>query len=150
MKTAMYPVEACVQPSDHGQWVEYLAYDQSYVHSVLFATQAFFDYVQTGRFGDKTLRHLNKTLSTLRQRLLHDELATSDSTISIVLTLAMMADILDDAEATKNHIQGLHKLVTLRGGILGLSDNNELQSKVLRSVIPPISLPPNSTQPTSH
>jgi hypothetical protein len=131
LKQAMYPVELCVQPSD-GQWVEYLAYDAAYVHSVLCATQGFFDFVGQARFGEKAIHHLNKTLHTLCQNLADTHLATSDSTISTVITLAMLADVMADATAATNHMQGLYQLVNIRGGIPGLRHNSELQSKVLR------------------
>ncbi|KXX77080.1 hypothetical protein MMYC01_206332 [Madurella mycetomatis] len=132
LKNAMYPIEACVQPSNR-QWVEYLAYDRAYVHSVLFAAQGFFDYVREARFGNVTMRHLTSALNMLRQNLLSKDLATSDSTISTVLTLTLMADILGDTDAARQHIQGLYQMVSLRGGIRSLGYNSELQSKVLRA-----------------
>jgi len=142
----MYPIEACIQPGD-GQWVEYLAYDRAYLHSVLCATRGFYDFALGGVFGEKAIHHLNKTLHTLGQNLAGGELATSDSTISTVLTLAMLSDVMNDNSAAKKHMQGLYQLVQLRGGISGLRHNTELQSKVLRYT--PLSPPlkPNPTQP---
>lgn len=127
----MYPVELCVQPGD-GQWVEYLAYDAAYVHSIICATQSFFDFVGQARFGEKAIHHLNRSLHTLRQNLADNQLATSDSTISTVITLALLSDVMGDATAATNHMQGLYQLVNIRGGIPGLRHNSELQSKVLR------------------
>lgn len=143
----MYPVEACVQPGDR-QWVEYLAYDRAYVHSVLTATQGFFDYIREARFSDRTMHYLNTSLSLLRHNLIRDDLATSDSTISTVLSLALMADLLEDAQAARQHIQGLYQIISLRGGIRSLRYNTELQSKVLRYLTP--LLPPQLPSPVSE
>ena len=127
----MYPVEACVQPSE-GQWVEYLAYDRAYLNSTLCTTQSFFDFVRHSALSDTAVYHLNNTLQTLRQNLADPYFATSDSTISTVLTLVILADVIDDSNAAKRHAQGLYQLVHLRGGISALQHNRELQVKVLR------------------
>lgn len=127
----MYPVELCVQPTD-GQWVEYLAYDVAYVHSVLCATQGFLDYMGQARLGEKAIHHLNRTLHTLRQNLADIQLATTDSTISTVITLALLSDATGDTTAATNHMHGLYQLVNIRGGISALRYNSELQAKVLR------------------
>ncbi|KAK3904890.1 hypothetical protein C8A05DRAFT_42094 [Staphylotrichum tortipilum] len=132
LKRAMYPVEACVQPSD-GQWVEYLAYDRAYLSSTLCTTQSFFDYVRNATLSEKAVYHLNNTLQTLRENLADPYFATSDSTISTVLTLVILADVIDDRNAAKRHAQGLYQLVQLRGGIAALRHNRELQVKVLRA-----------------
>lgn len=128
---AMYPIEACIQPNDP-QWVEYLAYDRAYLNSVLCATRGFYDFVFGGSIGETAIHHLNKTLHTLGENLAGGELATSDSTISTVLTLAILSDVMNDNGAAKKHMQGLYQLVQVRGGIPGLRHNPELQSKVLR------------------
>ncbi|KAK4120924.1 hypothetical protein N657DRAFT_692803 [Parathielavia appendiculata] len=132
IKRSIYPVEACVQPSD-SQWLEYMTYDQAYLHSVLCSTQGFFDFVREAKFGPKVIYYLNKTLQTLREHLADDELATSNSTISTVLTLVMLSDVMDDTAAAKNHLQGLYQLVNIRGGILALQNHMDLQAKVLRA-----------------
>ncbi len=131
LKRAMYPIEACVQPSSR-QWVEYLAYDRAYLNSTLCTTQSFFDYVRHSSLSEKAVYYLNNTLQTLRENLTHPYFATSDSTISTVMTLVILADVIDDRNAAKRHAQGLYQLVRLRGGIGALRYNTELQVKVLR------------------
>jgi hypothetical protein len=131
IKQSIYPVEACIQPSD-AQWVNYLTYDRAYLHSVLCSTQGFFDFVREARFGVKVIYYLNRTMHTLRENLADDERATSDSTISTVLTLVMLSDVMGDTSAAKKHMQGLYQLVSIRGGIVGLRHNMDLQAKVLR------------------
>ncbi|KAK0741795.1 hypothetical protein B0T21DRAFT_345677 [Apiosordaria backusii] len=131
IKQAVYPVETCVQPDSH-QWVEYLSYDQAYLHSVLFSTHAFFDWSRSAKIGDVTMHHLNTCIVSLQQNLLNACLAVSDSTITTVTTLAMMADLFGDYEDERKHIEGLFKIVEVRGGIRALQYNPQLQSKVLR------------------
>ncbi|KAK4182578.1 hypothetical protein QBC35DRAFT_395685 [Podospora australis] len=132
LKQAAYPVEACVQPEPQ-QWVEPLAYDRAYTHSILFATQAFFDWAREKRFSNIVFGHLNRCISSLRENLLDNERAVSDSTIATVITLGLMADLIGDVEAERKHVEGLYKLVQLRGGIRQLSHNQQLQSKALRT-----------------
>ncbi|KAK0670032.1 hypothetical protein QBC41DRAFT_98710 [Cercophora samala] len=132
VKQSAYPVETCVQP-DSRQWVEYLTYDQAYLHSALFSTNAFFDWRRSAKFGDVTLHHFTTCISRLRQNLLDACLATSDSTMTTVNTLAMMADLFGDYDNARKHLQGLFKMVEVRGGIRALQYNPQLQSKILRA-----------------
>ncbi|KAK4238931.1 hypothetical protein C8A03DRAFT_43410 [Achaetomium macrosporum] len=118
LKQAMYPIEACVQPDD-STWLEFLAYDRAYLHSILCSAQAYFDFIREARLGEKAIHHLNLTLSNLRRNLADSKLATSDSTIF--------------PPAAKQHMQGLYQLVSLRGGIAGLRHKTEVQAKVLRA-----------------
>lgn len=113
-------------------WVEYLALDRAYVQSVLFTTHAFFDCMRGARLGIATMRHLSNSLTLLRENLLRHDLATSDPTIAVVLSLAMAADVLGDVETAGKHVEGMFQLVKLRGGITALKDNKQLQAKVCR------------------
>ncbi|KAK3684052.1 putative necrosis-inducing factor-domain-containing protein [Podospora appendiculata] len=63
----------------------------------------------------------------------HSGTAVSDATIAIIMTLCMVADAMGDPEAAKKHINGLHKIVTLRGGLGALRHNYTLQLKVCRA-----------------
>ncbi len=140
LKQAIHPVEACIQPDD-GPWLEYLAYDRAYLYSALCTTQTFFDFVREAAFDGRAMQHLNKTLRALRQNLALPQLATSDSTIATVMTLVLLADVMNDRNAARRHMQGLYQLVHMRGGIAGLRHNRELQAKVLRYEVQPFPLP---------
>jgi hypothetical protein len=102
---------------------------------MLSSSQAFFDFARNLKFGTKSIYHLSRSLHLLREHLAVAELATSDSTISTVMNLAVFAGVLGDLHAAKQHMQGLYHLVNLRGGIRHLRPNTELQSKVLRYVL---------------
>ncbi|KAI0133568.1 hypothetical protein BJ170DRAFT_606697, partial [Xylariales sp. AK1849] len=79
--------------------------------------------------------HLVKTLAILQQRLASsdDELATSDSTILTVIGLTMAAIFHGDTKTALNHLRGLHKMVTLRGGTSAFERNRRLLIKILRA-----------------
>jgi hypothetical protein len=63
--------------------------------------------------------HLRKGLRLLRERLLgeDDDKKVSDSTIGIVLKLAVAAHFIGDYQVFKQHMEGLRKMVDLRGGL---------------------------------
>ncbi|TVY90611.1 hypothetical protein LAWI1_G005612 [Lachnellula willkommii] len=59
--------------------------------------------------------------------------AISDGTIMVVLFLASAAELMGDFAAVENHIRGLEKIVSLRGGVRALNVHNSLQVKVCRA-----------------
>ncbi|KAJ9412500.1 hypothetical protein QL093DRAFT_2570573 [Fusarium oxysporum] len=65
------------------------------------------------------LLHFQKGLTLLKERLLgeDEELKVSDSTISVVLKLAEAAHFDGGYQISKQHMQGLRKMVDLRGSI---------------------------------
>ncbi|OIW27676.1 hypothetical protein CONLIGDRAFT_444179 [Coniochaeta ligniaria NRRL 30616] len=136
----MYPFDLCTAfHPQNSVWFEYLALDAGYVHSVLFATRAFFDWRGgTGSpvLSHKSLAHLAKTLELLRNRLDNPSSggeSTSESTISTVVGLTVAADCLGDRDAAAKHTAGLHRMISLRGGLGTLSHNRQLQIKACRA-----------------
>ncbi|RYP29727.1 hypothetical protein DL767_006602 [Monosporascus sp. MG133] len=51
---------------------------------------------------------------------------------SVVLTLAAHAHFVGDSKSAKHHLQGLHKIIGLRGGITAFRDNAKLLVEMLR------------------
>jgi hypothetical protein len=78
--------------------------------------------------------HFLKTLHLLRERLSsRDEYSKiSDLTILVVLTLATYAHIMGDSDNARHHLEGLQKIVQLRGGIFSLMYNTKLLLEVFR------------------
>ncbi|KAK3990681.1 hypothetical protein QBC44DRAFT_324597 [Cladorrhinum sp. PSN332] len=132
LKTSMYPVETIVQPP-MDQWLEYLAHDRAYLECVLSAAQAFLDWAHERKIGKLTIQHLNSAMNNLRQTLAECPQTPTDSTMAVVVTLSMMADMLQDYDAARKHIEGLYQLIKMRGGIRALQYNPQLQIKVLRA-----------------
>lgn len=86
-----------------------------------FAVQGFIDRVlrRQGNLNPVAILHFQKGLRLLRERLLGDDDQTkiSDSTMSVVLKLASVAQFDGDYETSKQHMEGLRKMVDLRGGL---------------------------------
>jgi hypothetical protein len=92
------------------------------LHITAFAVESFIDRVLRHResiINLAALLHFQKGLTLLKERLLgeDEELKVSDSTISVVLKLAEAAHFDGDCQTSKQHMQGLRKMVDLRGGI---------------------------------
>lgn len=77
--------------------------------------------------------HFKKGLRLLRERLMGEdnEIKISDSTISVVLKLASAALFEGDYQTSKHHMEGLRRMVGLRGG-LDVFKGTELLVEMLR------------------
>lgn len=105
---------------------------------MMFSVRAFVDRVP---HGDQISRlaafHYTQTLQLLQARLNafeqgQQDLVFSDSTIMVIITLATAAELTGDFAAEENHVDGLLKIVSLRGGVESLNTHNNLQVKVCR------------------
>ncbi len=135
MKDVMYPIERCLDfDSAVIPRFTYLIQDEAYVHSLLLVAYSYFDILRRRRPGNRAVMHMGKTINSLRHNLEKDDLATADSTLFVVLALALIADFSGDSEAAKNHMDGLSKMLKLRGGLSSLGYNATLQIKCCRYV----------------
>lgn len=112
-----------------------LTYDTGYLNAVIFGAQAYMDMFW-GRSRKGSLRQMLKTIQLLRTRLSISDGNTpiSDPTILIVLTLAHIAHLSGEYITAEQHLQGLHKIITLRGGIAAFQNNPKLLTELLRLV----------------
>ncbi|KIX02149.1 uncharacterized protein Z518_08088 [Rhinocladiella mackenziei CBS 650.93] len=112
-------------------WLNPLKFDAAYLHVTVFAAEVFMDKVLGRQYPttnqDATV-HFLKGIQILRQRLLLGDENTklSDSTIAVVLTLAMSALFMGEYETFRHHMVGLRKMVHLRGGIAAFRGNKLL------------------------
>lgn len=109
--------------------------DVVYLHSMIFTTQTFQDMQSSRKLGPLALSHLTRTVSLLKERLAanDDMRSISDATIMVVMTLAVAAGALGDRDAALHHMNGLCKMIELRGGFDALKDNRGmLQTKICR------------------
>jgi hypothetical protein len=138
-KQGVYPYEVCLQvhPVERG-WFPYMVSDICCIHSMMFSVRAFVD---TASYGGHISRlaafHYAQTLQLLQARLNAFEqgqrdLVFCDSTIMVIITLAAAAEITGDFAAVENHVDGLLKIVSLRGGVRTLNTHNNMQVKVCR------------------
>lgn len=140
VKRALYPFEICLRIDPREKiWYDFLFIDPAFLHSVIFSAAAYFS-VQRGGGMDTPIAiwHIIKALNILSERISDgDRNAITDSTISVVISLVMAADLVGDYEAAENHMRGLYQLITMRGGLAALQgDTWGLQSKAWRFVSP--------------
>ncbi len=104
------------------------------LHSMMFSLRAFVESASNDRLSTLAYFHHGQTLQLLQARLneFDQTNAISDSTIMVVITLAQAAELTGDLAAVANHVKGLMKIVSLRGGLRALNTYNNLQVKVCR------------------
>lgn len=139
MKGFLYPPEICLQVDEkQSSWMTSLLIDVVYFHSALFSIEAYFDIFLKRGQSCLTQFHFSKTLRLLQERLNtpDDPKTISDPTIMVVITLGLTAELLGDRLAAENHIEGLKRIVELRGGLEKLdTDNPRLPAKICRYVL---------------
>jgi hypothetical protein len=94
--------------------------------------QTYFDLVGGRNNTSSSQIHL-KTLQLLRQKLsFGDEKAQlADATVFVVVNLAIHAHISGEHKSAKHHIEGIRRIVELRGG-LGEFTQTKLLIELLR------------------
>ena len=103
-------------------WFEAVGLDLAALHITVFAIEEFIDRILHRREKSDNVAarlHLQEGLRLLRERLLgdDDEKKISDSTVSAVLKLVVAAHFDGDFLASKHHINGLRRIVDMRGGL---------------------------------
>ena len=79
----------------------------------------------------RALQHLSNTYRCIKQNLERDG-TPSDSTIAAVMSMAIHDDIRGQPARSKVHVDALHQMVELRGGINQFRDNRLLLQKFCR------------------
>lgn len=128
-------------------WTTNLLADVLYLHSTLFSVEAFLDSSMGRGSSSLTQFHLSKTLRLLQERLNApgDPRSIADATIMVVSVLALTAELHGDVDAAGAHMQGLQRMILLRGGLDKLRfENSRLPAKVCRSVCTVPSTPPRA------
>ncbi|KAK5213575.1 hypothetical protein LTR41_001154 [Exophiala xenobiotica] len=139
-KVGIYPYEIClrVHPVQRG-WFPCMISDLCCVHSMMFSVHAFVNNATcSGQLSRLAAFHYDQTLQLLQARInafehgLRDAIF-GDSTLMVIITLAMAAQLAGDSVAAQNHVDGLLKIVTLRGGLRSLNTHTNVQVKVCRA-----------------
>ncbi|KAE8369789.1 hypothetical protein BDV27DRAFT_120206 [Aspergillus caelatus] len=99
------------------------------VHSIMFAAQAFHDMSLGASYGPVTRFHLAKTLQYLQQSLGDRIEATKSSTMTVVGLLSLAGIIAGDLESAAKHMDGLQRMIELRGGWDSLIDRETIEHK---------------------
>jgi hypothetical protein len=107
---------------------------------MMFSVHAFVNNATCGgQLSRLAAFHYDQTLQLLQARInafehgLRDAVF-GDSTLMVIITLAMAAQLAGDSVAAQNHVDGLLKIVALRGGLRSLNTHTNVQVKVCRYV----------------
>ncbi|KAI0435516.1 hypothetical protein F4803DRAFT_328886 [Xylaria telfairii] len=137
-KALLFPMESCIFFDRRAQnWIAPLAIDPAFLHVNIFTSLYYYDAVlprRPFRESQRVRHHYHKAISLLRERLVCDdnEKRLSNTTISIVLSLAGQAFCAGDLKSAVNHIQGIRKIINLRGGLSSITANEKLITEILR------------------
>jgi hypothetical protein len=111
--------------------------DAAWVHMM-----AFTSYATIGVLRGQSLRpidqraspHFARSLRLLRERLMSNDraLTTTNTTVQLVLSLALHASMHGDFEEVNYHLMGLRRIVELRGGIDSFRAWPRLMLEILR------------------
>lgn len=110
-------------------------YDPLFLYATIFASQAALGFGSSRDAHDSTVaQHFGKTVKMLRLRLEQDDLAvtTSDTTLQVVIILAMSALLSGQEDVARSHMAGVKRIVEIRGGFGSFGNAVKLLIEVLR------------------
>ncbi|KAI1748949.1 hypothetical protein F4782DRAFT_337840 [Xylaria castorea] len=133
----MFPLMIVVgfQP-EKDNWLDLLRDDPAGLHITAFAMEELVTKIirrQIHSVNTAAMQHFQMGVKILRERLLGDDtgIKISDSTMGVILKLAGAAHLNGDYQSSKHHIDGLRKIVELRGG-LDVFKGTQLRQEILR------------------
>ena len=133
-KFILFPLEPCVLFERRAEnWIAPLAIDPIYLHTMIFGARFYFHTINSS--GPMRVDpHLVTALRLLREKIEGgDEYETiSASTLAAMMSFASHALLMGDVKASRNHLEGLCKVIRLQGGISGFVDNPKLLIEILR------------------
>ena len=106
-------------------WFEPLFFDALYLHTMAFSAYTYLEIISCRRnlnSAREADNHFIKSVGLLRKRLLIEgDQAISDLTLLVVLSMAIHAIMSADLASASHHLQGLRKLLNLRGGLISVT-----------------------------
>ncbi|KAK7188040.1 hypothetical protein PSPO01_05734 [Paraphaeosphaeria sporulosa] len=121
----LYPPEFCSKLDFMDYvWLQYVFYDEGYMHGVLAIKSSFREYLEMqAEASPDVLEHLSKAYKLTRRRLAGPE-AISDKAIAGVTILAIYQLVHGNVDIGLLHFDGLYHMVRLRGGLAKLMEHN--------------------------
>ncbi|KAI8665190.1 hypothetical protein NCS56_00954200 [Fusarium sp. Ph1] len=133
IRELMYPLDLCCEfNASETNWFGWMTNDAAYLHALLFTVSSFHDIAAGRTTQPRTNYHVFKAIRLLNERLADSEMALADSTVAVVMSMAMLCEIAGDVQAARAHTDGLKRIVELRGGIGSFSHAQQLQVKICR------------------
>lgn len=134
----LFPLQTCMFFDKRDEvWIAPLVIDPIYLHAMIFTSQYFFDTMSPTKHS--TINQfitplVAKTLTLLRERLDQDDdnVKISNTTVAVVVKLAIYAHSTGDSKSARQHVEGLCKMVKLRGGLTAFRENTKLLVLILR------------------
>ncbi|KEF56913.1 uncharacterized protein A1O9_07103, partial [Exophiala aquamarina CBS 119918] len=114
-----------------GLWPQFAYSDQLVFHATMYSFGTHFKCrIHEGNTippldpeaDMRIIQHKLAAIALINDRLSDERQAVSDGCIAAVATLTNMALVLDSHEEAKKHMQGLHAVINMRGGLLSLGD----------------------------
>jgi hypothetical protein len=137
-KQVLFPLEICILFERRAEsWIAPLTVDPAYLHAMIFTSQYYFDAMLTRKSSSvnhRTLLHYLRTLNILQERFAHDDdqARLSNTTVAAIMGIAGYAHITCDSKSAKHHMDGLSKIVNLRGGMISFKNHAKLLVEILR------------------
>lgn len=138
-KKGSSPLESlAVGQSRQPYWIEYLATDPAFLHSMVFLTRSYFELMCTPearmRYDSRTLPHYLKAVGLVRKRISQGDgqEALSEATISTVLSLVGHAHLAGDFVSARHHLEGVRRIIVARGGMSTLEHHVSLLTDIAR------------------
>jgi hypothetical protein len=129
------PLELCVD-FDFTQGADFrrLFYDKSFLSAALFVSSTINDLTTPlkRQISQESTYYLRRTLLDLHTKLDRKDAPYHDSTLLVVISLALLSTVFDDWKATIVHMAGLHRVVELCGGLSFLRQRAKFHYKVER------------------
>jgi hypothetical protein len=102
------------------------------IHAIVFMVQSLDDSRSQVPRGDVATYHLGKTLQYLGQIIQDETAATTKSVMAVILSLAYAAAMQGELETIQKHMDGLYRIVCLRGGLESLGPGSMIEHKAQR------------------
>ncbi|KAK9773441.1 putative Fungal-specific transcription factor domain-containing protein [Seiridium cardinale] len=133
LQDTLYPPEFCMPPDITGSiWTRLLQTDRPYLHCVLAAAGTLSDpFFARPQNSPRVLLHSCKAYQLVNSRL-HQNDALSNEAFAGVISLGILEDLFSRHPTVQIHLQGLHRMVELRGGLSNFIGIPELLEKLFR------------------
>ncbi|RYP37686.1 hypothetical protein DL768_010836 [Monosporascus sp. mg162] len=137
-KQVLFALEKCIFFDKRAEgWIAPLAIDPALLHFTIFTSQYYYDVMLSRPQSPAKSRvspHYLKSIRLLRDRLARgdDSEKLSSTTVTVVMGLAGFAMIEGDLATARHHIQGLSRIISLRGGTVTLRPYCKLLVEILR------------------
>ncbi|KAH8671617.1 hypothetical protein BX600DRAFT_251067 [Xylariales sp. PMI_506] len=128
-----HPIEPCIDRSEERyRWFAEVNQDPNYINIAWYISTTYFAIAGTPTFTRDAVMHMNKAIALVQEKLAEPSSATADSTLFCVLALAIVSDDIESHDMAMVHLEGLSKLIKLRGGMASLAHRRALQLKACR------------------